>query len=111
MKRIAVVEDNPNNRLLLRAILGDDYEIAEYEMGPAALAGFVAGPPEPGPARHLSARDGGDGGPLAHSIHPIQATSGLVGQSEIDTDGAVQIFRRVHVEIETALTEPVPLEP
>jgi putative two-component system response regulator len=43
--RIAVVEDNPDNRLLLDALLGDDYEIAEYEDGPSALAGIAAAPP------------------------------------------------------------------
>jgi two-component system cell cycle response regulator DivK len=40
MKRIAVVEDNPDNRLLVQAILEDLYEISEYESGPAALEGF-----------------------------------------------------------------------
>ena len=40
MKRIAVVEDNPDNRLLVQAILEDRYEILEYETGGEALAGF-----------------------------------------------------------------------
>jgi two-component system cell cycle response regulator DivK len=40
MKRIGVVEDNPDNRLLLRAILEDQYEIVEYESGREALTGF-----------------------------------------------------------------------
>ena len=35
--RIAVVEDNADNRLLLQAILGDAYELAEFESGRAAL--------------------------------------------------------------------------
>lgn len=39
-RRIAVVEDNPDNRLLVRAILGDLYEVSEYETGPEALDGF-----------------------------------------------------------------------
>jgi CheY-like chemotaxis protein len=41
MKRtIAYVEENADNRLLVSAILGDRYRVAEYESGPAALAGF-----------------------------------------------------------------------
>ncbi len=40
MKTIAVIEDNADNRLLLRAILGDLYRIVEYEDGSAALAGL-----------------------------------------------------------------------
>lgn len=42
MKTIAVVEDNADNRLLLRAFLGDRYEITEYEDGPSALQGLAA---------------------------------------------------------------------
>jgi len=38
--RIAVVEDNPDNRLLVNAILEDDYEISEYETGKDAIAGL-----------------------------------------------------------------------
>ena len=41
MKRtIAVVEDNPDNRLLVQAILEDQYEIVEYESGVSALEAF-----------------------------------------------------------------------
>lgn len=43
--RIAVVEDNPDNRLLLQALLDDKYDIVEYEDGPSALAGMAASPP------------------------------------------------------------------
>lgn len=39
-RRLAVVEDNPDNRLLLGALLGDRYDITEYSDGPAALAGL-----------------------------------------------------------------------
>lgn len=39
MKLIAVVEDNPDNRLLLQALLEDEFELDEYETGIAALAG------------------------------------------------------------------------
>jgi two-component system, cell cycle response regulator DivK len=40
MKRIAVVEDNPDNRLLVQAILEDRYELSEYETGADAVAGL-----------------------------------------------------------------------
>lgn len=36
-KLIGVVEDNPDNRLLLQAILGDMYEIMEWESAVDAL--------------------------------------------------------------------------
>ena len=37
---VAVVEDNSDNRLLVRAMLEDDYDIDEYENGADALQGF-----------------------------------------------------------------------
>jgi len=40
MKRIAVVEDNPDNRLLVRVILESRYQVTDYENGGAALAGL-----------------------------------------------------------------------
>ena len=40
MKRIAVVEDNPDNRLLVRVILQDTYELIDYETGAEAWAGL-----------------------------------------------------------------------
>jgi len=46
VKRIAVVEDNPDNRLLVRALLEDRYEVAEYESGAAALEGLAADRPD-----------------------------------------------------------------
>lgn len=45
MRRIALVEDNADNRLLVGAILEDLYEIDEYESGSDALAGLKARPP------------------------------------------------------------------
>lgn len=42
--RLAVVEDNPDNRLL-QALLTDDYDLDEYEDGPAALAGIPGAVP------------------------------------------------------------------
>ena len=46
MTRIALVEDNPDNRMLACAILGDAYQIDEYESGADALAAFEAERPE-----------------------------------------------------------------
>lgn len=46
MKRIAVVEDNPDNRLLVRVILESLYEVTEYETGHAALEGFASQKPD-----------------------------------------------------------------
>lgn len=45
LPRLAVVEDNPDNRLLLQALLADKYLVDEYEDGPTALAGWAARPP------------------------------------------------------------------
>ena len=46
MKKIAIVEDNADNRLLLRAILGESYQLTEYELGLDALAGFKKDKPD-----------------------------------------------------------------
>lgn len=45
-RRIAIVEDNADNRLLLSALLGDDHDLDEYEDGPAALAGLPQALPD-----------------------------------------------------------------
>lgn len=39
-RRIAVVEDNPDNRLLVEAILDDRYELDQYETGTDAVEGL-----------------------------------------------------------------------
>jgi CheY-like chemotaxis protein len=39
--KIAVVEDNVDNRLLVQAILDDDYEISEYETGMEVVDGLA----------------------------------------------------------------------
>ena len=44
--KIAVVEDNPDNRLLVNAILEDAYEISEYETGVEAVEGLGGDPPD-----------------------------------------------------------------
>lgn len=46
MTRIALVEDNADNRLLVQAMIGDAYEIDEYEAGQEALDGMKASPPQ-----------------------------------------------------------------
>ena len=46
MRTIAVVEDNADNRLLLQAILGDQYALVEYENGADALTGIAQSPPD-----------------------------------------------------------------
>lgn len=46
MRRVGVIEDNPDNRLLVRAILEDDYELVEFDNGPQALEEFPAAPPD-----------------------------------------------------------------
>lgn len=44
--KIAVVEDNPDNRLLVQAILDDRYEVSEYETGTEAVEGLGQDPPD-----------------------------------------------------------------
>ena len=46
MKKIALVEDNADNRMLVEALLSDSYHVAEYENGPDALAGFRSNRPD-----------------------------------------------------------------
>lgn len=38
--RVAVVEDNPDNRMLVQALLEDRYDLSEYETGVAAVEGL-----------------------------------------------------------------------
>lgn len=44
--RIAVVEDNPDNRMLVQALLEDRYELSEYETGKEAVEGLPDDMPE-----------------------------------------------------------------
>lgn len=46
LRRVALVEDNPDNRLLVQAILEDLYTIDEYETGVEALVGMKASLPD-----------------------------------------------------------------
>ncbi len=42
MLKIAVVEDNPDNRMLVEALLSDRFEISEFETGQEAVDGLEA---------------------------------------------------------------------
>jgi two-component system, cell cycle response regulator DivK len=44
--KVAVVEDNPDNRLLLQALLEELYEVQEYETGTDAVARLADDPPD-----------------------------------------------------------------
>jgi CheY-like chemotaxis protein len=46
VKKIAVVEDNPDNRLLVRVILDSLYDVTEYETGSSALEGLQTDKPD-----------------------------------------------------------------
>jgi CheY-like chemotaxis protein len=41
MTRVAVIEDNPDNRLLLQALLEDRFELVEFHSGSAAISGLA----------------------------------------------------------------------
>ena len=44
--KIAVVEDNPDNRLLVQALLEEFYDISEFETGVEAVNGLLADQPD-----------------------------------------------------------------
>jgi len=46
MPTLAVVEDNADNRLLLQALLGDRFELIEFENGADALQAFGRSKPD-----------------------------------------------------------------
>ena len=46
MTVVAVVEDNADNRLLVRALLEGAFDLVEYENGTEALEGLRASPPD-----------------------------------------------------------------
>jgi len=45
-RKIAVVEDNPDNRMLVQALLEDRYDISEYETGVEAVRGLPGDIPD-----------------------------------------------------------------
>ena len=46
MRKIAVVDDNADNRLIIRTILEDQYEISEFSSGMEAIEGFRKSRPD-----------------------------------------------------------------
>jgi len=46
MRKVAVVDDNSDNRLIIRTVLEDQYEIIEFSSGLDALEGFKQNPPD-----------------------------------------------------------------
>src|SRR5215813_3867070 len=46
MRKVAVVDDNADNRLIIRTILEDQYEIVEFSNGTEAIEGFRKNRPD-----------------------------------------------------------------
>ena len=46
MRKIAVVDDNADNRLIIRTILEDQYDIVEFSSGIEAIQGFRQSRPD-----------------------------------------------------------------
>src|SRR5688572_5315278 len=46
MRKVAVVDDNADNRLIIRTILEDQYEILEFSSGIEAIEGFKKNRPD-----------------------------------------------------------------
>src|SRR5207237_1219478 len=46
MRKVAVVDDNADNRLIIRTILEDQYDIVEFASGLDAIAGFRKDKPD-----------------------------------------------------------------
>jgi CheY-like chemotaxis protein len=46
MRKVAVVDDNSDNRLIIRTILEDQYEIMEFSSGLEAIEGFRKNKPD-----------------------------------------------------------------
>ena len=44
--KVEVIEDNPDNRLLVQALLEDSYEIVEFETGVDAVQGLLEEDPD-----------------------------------------------------------------
>jgi CheY-like chemotaxis protein len=44
--KVAVVEDNPDNRMLVQALLEDRYDLTEYETGVEAVRGLPGAIPD-----------------------------------------------------------------
>ncbi len=46
MRKVAVVDDNADLRLIIRTILEPQFEIVEFATGTEALTGFIKNPPD-----------------------------------------------------------------
>ena len=46
MRKVAVVDDNADNRLIIRTILEDQYEVMEFSSGIEAIDGFRKDKPD-----------------------------------------------------------------
>lgn len=46
MRKVVLVEDNPDNRLLVQALLEDHFDIRDYESGVEAIPGIVNETPD-----------------------------------------------------------------
>ena len=46
MTKVAIVDDNADNRLIIRTILEDQYHIEEFSSGTEAIAAFRENPPD-----------------------------------------------------------------
>jgi two-component system, cell cycle response regulator DivK len=46
MRKIAVVDDNADNRLIIRTILEDQYQVIEFSSGIEAIEGFAKDKPD-----------------------------------------------------------------
>jgi len=44
--KISIVEDNPDNRLLVQALLEEHYDLAEHETGNSAVEGLIDDHPD-----------------------------------------------------------------
>jgi two-component system cell cycle response regulator DivK len=45
-KKVAIVDDNPDNRELVRYMLADAYDVSEYDTGQQAIAAFMRNRPD-----------------------------------------------------------------
>jgi len=75
MRTIAIIEDNEDNRLLLKGILEDFFALQEFEAGPQAIAALPTAPPD------LILLDislpGMDGIAVLEKLRGIPATAGV----------------------------------
>ena len=93
MKRIAIVEDNPDNRLLALALLEGVYECVEYETGIDAVAGMDHTVDR---ADHATPGFFGDGGP-GKAVELIDEPGGHRGRAFIELRRVLLIGEEVGI--------------